>query len=54
MAGKKLTRNFRILLLKKLKKKGVFLATLYLETNEFINKNSKVEVFGNFTNKPWS
>ena len=39
---------------KRLFRKGVFVATLYLQTAEPLDPESKVEVFGSFTTKkPW-
>lgn len=55
-AGRLILRNlikhrYRKLFLEK----GVFLATLYLETtSQLVKPSSKVQVFGNFTSpKPW-
>lgn len=39
---------------KSLMRKKIFIERLYLETKEKIDPKAKVEVFGNFTKKPWN
>lgn len=35
-------------------KKGIFIATLYLETPELIDRSKMAHIFGSFTKNPWN
>eukprot|EP00347_Sterkiella_histriomuscorum_P004556 403360013 len=50
----KISRAFRAKYYRQLFKQGIFIATLYLETNEQVDRSKRVEVFGSFTKKPWN
>ena len=48
-------RAFKRYRCKKLRRAGYFPATIYLESNDLIKPNQRVEIFGEFSEKsPWS
>lgn len=51
---KKIANAFRCKYYRRLYKKGIFIATLYLETAERFDRQKPVQIFGNFTRKTWA